>query len=363
MEGYMKLKAAVVGLIAVTAVFAGFVRAEAIWETDTNTFLGASAGAAHSGTYDTFVGYQAGMTNTTPAYNSFFGAFAGRNITTGAANSFLGAYAGKDNTTGSHNAFIGADAGSGNTTGGYNIIVGNASGYFNSSGARNSFLGYRAAYNNSTGSDNAFVGYEAGRNNGAGNFNTYVGQSAGYLSTGDGNVFIGNGAGYNELNSNRLYIANAADGFPLVYGEFDNRTLSVYGTLTLDDAALASDGRYKKNIQPLGSSLDKVMGLAGVSYEWKTDQLKGRGFREGRQIGLIAQEVEKVLPELVHTDSKGYKAISYDKLAPVLIEAMKEQQKEIKDKDAEIKELRMAVAELIGRVSALESSGRTVAAK
>jgi uncharacterized coiled-coil protein SlyX len=68
------------------------------------------------------------------------------------------------------------------------------------------------------------------------------------------------------------------------------------------------------------------MHLQGVAFQWDKDKVNGAGYKTGKQIGLIAQEVEKVLPELVHTDSKGYKTLSYDKLVPVLIEAIKEQQ-------------------------------------
>ena len=62
-------------------------------------------------------------------------------------------------------------------------------------------------------------------------------------------------------------------------------------------------------------------------------------FEEGRQIGLIAQEVEAVFPELVKTDSQGYKAVSYEKLTAVLVEAMKEQQAKISELGAKIKRL------------------------
>jgi hypothetical protein len=78
---------------------------------------------------------------------------------------------------------------------------------------------------------------------------------------------------------------------------------------------------------------------------------------------LIAQEVEKVLPELVHTDSKWYKTLSYDKLAPVIIEAMKKQQKEIREKDARIERLEKALEVMERRMAALESPHKTVALK
>ena len=68
------------------------------------------------------------------------------------------------------------------------------------------------------------------------------------------------------------------------------------------------------------------MQLKGVTYEWRIDDFPEMNFENGRHLGLIAQEVEKIMPELVHTDENGYKSIAYDKLTVLLIEAMKEQQ-------------------------------------
>jgi len=83
-----------------------------------------------------------------------------------------------------------------------------------------------------------------------------------------------------------------------------------------------SDERLKKNIQPLVSSLAKLAQLRGVSFKWKDEP-------QDNQIGLVAQEVEKILPEIVSTDSEGYKSIAYGKLTAVLLEAIKEQQQQI----------------------------------
>ncbi len=82
-----------------------------------------------------------------------------------------------------------------------------------------------------------------------------------------------------------------------------------------------SDLRLKKDIKPLKSALSTLGKLQGKSYRWKDNNEP--------DIGLIAQELEKVIPELVKTDDKGYKSIVYQKLTAVLIEAVKEQQQEI----------------------------------
>ena len=82
-----------------------------------------------------------------------------------------------------------------------------------------------------------------------------------------------------------------------------------------------SDIRLKKDIKPLKSALSTLGKLQGKSYRWKDNNEP--------DIGLIAQELEEVIPELVKTDNNGYKSIVYQKLTAVLIEAVKEQQQEI----------------------------------
>lgn len=87
-----------------------------------------------------------------------------------------------------------------------------------------------------------------------------------------------------------------------------------------------SDIRYKKDISPLENSLTKILKLQGVKYNWKQDEFPTMSFNDRRQIGFIAQEMEKVFSEIVNTNDKGYKSIDYAKLTPVLVEAIKEQQ-------------------------------------
>ncbi|MCP4748809.1 MAG: tail fiber domain-containing protein [Desulfobacteraceae bacterium] len=94
--------------------------------------------------------------------------------------------------------------------------------------------------------------------------------------------------------------------------------LDVAGYVRANGTRLSSDARWKENIEPLDNALEIVTQLQGVSYNW-ADPSRG----ESRQIGVIAQEVEKVLPEVVHTDSQGYKSVEYSKLVAPLIEAIK----------------------------------------
>jgi len=109
-------------------------------------------------------------------------------------------------------------------------------------------------------------------------------------------------------------------------------TLTVAGTAWVTSGSWSgSDIRWKKNVSTLSttSSLDKILKLNPVTYEWKTDEFPEMKFSKGAQLGFIAQDVENIIPEVVTTDNNGYKGISYEKIVPVLTGAIQEQQKEI----------------------------------
>ena len=125
------------------------------------------------------------------------------------------------------------------------------------------------------------------------------------------------------------------------------------GNWTFNGLSLAllhfhSDVRLKKKIEPIPSALTKVLKLNPVYYEWREDLLPTsflKNHRPGKQIGLIAQEVEEVVPELVKGEQiydKDWKGVDYKKITPLLIGAIKEQQAQIE----ELKE----------RISVLESN-------
>jgi hypothetical protein len=86
----------------------------------------------------------------------------------------------------------------------------------------------------------------------------------------------------------------------------------------------ASDVRFKQNIRPLSGALAAVLALRGVRYQWNALGVQHGGAAGAEQVGVLAQEIEKVYPELVSTDAQGYKAVNYAQLTPVLLEAIKE---------------------------------------
>ena len=105
----------------------------------------------------------------------------------------------------------------------------------------------------------------------------------------------------------------------------------------------SSDVRFKENVMPIESPLEKILNIKGVTFNWRTEEFKEKGFPEGRRYGVIAQEIEKVLPEVVKEGPGGEKNVSYTEIIPVLIEAMKEQQKTLERQQKEIEELKASV--------------------
>ena len=95
--------------------------------------------------------------------------------------------------------------------------------------------------------------------------------------------------------------------------------LRVAGDIT---AYYSSDRRLKDNIQPIESPLEKVSKLGGYSFDWIPTE--GIHINEGHDIGVVAQEIEKIAPEAVVTRDNGFKAVRYEKLIPILIQAIKE---------------------------------------
>lgn len=100
------------------------------------------------------------------------------------------------------------------------------------------------------------------------------------------------------------------------------------------DTSGPSDIRAKTNICNLDNSLDKVLSLRGVSFDWNKEIVPEKYEEQKHAIGLIAQEVEQIIPEIVNIktiEHKELKTIEYDKLTAVLVEAIKEQQKQIEE--------------------------------
>jgi hypothetical protein len=115
-------------------------------------------------------------------------------------------------------------------------------------------------------------------------------------------------------------------------GYFDGN-VKVNGSGQITNALwVLSDKRFKDNFKKLDNVLEKINKLNGYSYTFKTEEFKEKNFESGAHYGLIAQELKEVFPELVQLDSKGYYSVCYEGIIPVLLEAIKSQQKQIDDK-------------------------------
>jgi hypothetical protein len=130
--------------------------------------------------------------------------------------------------------------------------------------------------------------------------------------------------------STRLRIGVAGSGVATF--TTDNNAACAF---TKDVVAYAtSDKRLKDNIKPLDSALDKVLKISGVEFDWndtRDENNKPLHSYKGHDVGVIAQEIEEVLPEVVTTRDNGYKAVKYEKIVPLLIQAIKEQQQQIEE--------------------------------
>lgn len=142
------------------------------------------------------------------------------------------------------------------------------------------------------------------------------------------------GAGLTSTTTRTTYMNNATIACHLqVGGTTTMNTTTGRIDATNDVVAFAtSDRRLKENIKPIKNALCKVIGVSGNTFDWKKlseQEVKDIHGNTGRDVGVIAQEIEEILPEAVTTRDSGYKAVNYEKIVPLLIEAIKDQQKQI----------------------------------
>ena len=162
----------------------------------------------------------------------------------------------------------------------------------------------------------------------------WQGSSLGYrdriVATYGGNVGIGTTSPERKLDvagnvqAEGIHLSGGAGG---IWDGSAHWRIYAYGNIYLNGGTYqGSDIHWKKNITQIDKALDKVLSLRGVYYEWRTDEYPDKLFDKGVQVGIIAQDVEKVMPELIQEVDGGYKTLEYGKLTALLIEAIKEQQ-------------------------------------
>ncbi|WP_369048492.1 tail fiber domain-containing protein [Tenacibaculum sp. UWU-22] len=153
-----------------------------------------------------------------------------------------------------------------------------------------------------------------------------------------------------------LYLTSANGGRVGIKSETPSYTLYVNGTAGGTSAYVnTSDARLKTDVTPLKNALDKVMQLQGVTFNWDKNRTVGKklDLDNKNHIGFIAQQIEKVLPQVVNTDTskEKIKSVAYSDVVPVLVEAIKAQQKIIN----QLKKDNEALKAVAGNVSRLEN--------
>lgn len=253
-----------------------------------NTMFGYQAGFNTFGvsqsidaSFNIFIGFKSGFTNTTGSGNIYIGNQSGYSGQNNSNNTFLGTYSGQQ-TTGSYNTFLGYSSGQFNSTGARNTFVGQASGDDNSSGSynayfgagsggsyngsNNTYLGYQTAtwFGGGSGNNNVMIGYQAGSNSTStasfsGGNNVMLGYQAGLKTitgtfSGTGNVLIGYQAGSgSQKYSNKLFIenSNADSTAALIWGDFANNKLKLNGTVQVKNGT--EIGKVQAGIKTIGS--------------------------------------------------------------------------------------------------------------
>ncbi|NQY09162.1 MAG: tail fiber domain-containing protein [Flavobacteriales bacterium] len=155
--------------------------------------------------------------------------------------------------------------------------------------------------------------------------------------------FSDNGPTYLQSPGGYIF-RNAAMGH--LFEIENNGNVHASGNITSSTMTITSDRRFKTDISPLTNSLNNVLQLQGVTYNWNQKDFPERNFSDDQQIGVIAQELEKVYPEFVRTDAEGYKTVNYSQLTAVLIEAIKELNNKVENQQTEIDNLQSEKAEL-----------------
>ena len=294
--------------------------------TAQNAFLGFAGKASNKGSGNIAAGYQAMQNNPSGNFNVAVGyqALASNN-------------SGNPGNSGTLNVATGASALASNTSGSQNVASGNSALFSNTTGSGNTAIGSGALSSNTTGNsltcigENCTVAANGLSNATAIGANAVVSSSNSLVLGGTGQWAVNVGIG-TATPSNILTIAQGA-GHPLS-----------------DGWATFSSRRWKTNIQTLHDALEKVEQLRGVSYE-----LKANGQHE---VGVIAEEVGAVVPEVVTWEKNGTDAqsVDYGRLTALLIEATKEQQALIREQKEQIKMQQDQISRLTREVKTIQAT-------
>jgi hypothetical protein len=272
-------------------------------------------------------GAYAGFT-TAEGQNALF------NLTTGVWNTAIGAYALYNNTSGQGNTAVGLNALRHNFEAPGNVAIGANALLNNTSGNSNTGTGYQALYNNTASNSNTAFGSQSLLNCRGGG-NTAVGAQAGSsLTTGVGNVDIGSGVNgvAGESNVTRIRNIGVTPQNTAIYV-----TLDAVGGTKLGYTIASSSKRYKEDIKPMREASEALYSLKPISFRYKPEFDSDRAER----FGLIAEEVEKINPNLVTRNERGeIMTVRYDSVNAMLLNEFLKEHRVVQDQEKEIRQLR-----------------------
>jgi Chaperone of endosialidase len=302
-------------------------------------------------------GYAGG--NTAEGQNALF------SLTTGGYNTALGYLSLRSNTTGPYNTALGAGALSSNITGDGNTADGVLALFSNLTGSANTATGINALFSNTVGSDNTGTGLGALAFNTAGDNNTATGYGALGNSTGSNNTALGAFAGADVTTaSNVICIGfdvrgnNVNDSCYIgnIYGATSTNGIGVFVNSNGRLGTATSSQRFKKDIKPMDGASDTLFALKPVTFRYK----KNIDPAGTPQLGLVAEDVEKVNPDLVVRDKEGKPySVRYDQVNAMLLNEFLKEHRKVEQQELTIKELRndlrAAVTQLTARLETQES--------
>ena len=283
---------------------------------------------------------QSGFQNTATGYGAlFFNDSTGNS--NGNLNSAFGFYALLSNTDGSSNSAFGWASLASNTTGTSNTANGVLALVLNTDGFDNTASGFNALGANTSGVGNTAVGENALANNTTGSGNTAVGdQAMDNETTGGDNLALGAGAGGNIVTANNV-IAIGNSGADVSATTWIG---GVYNTTTISDitepvvvsntgqlGTIASSERFKTDVAPMDKASEAILSLRPVTFHYKSNA-KGRA-----QFGLIAEDVEKMNPDLVVRDKEGKPyTVRYDAVNAMLLNEFLKEHRKVQDLEATV---------------------------
>jgi trimeric autotransporter adhesin len=324
---------------------------------DSNTAVGTAALLFNTtGTENTAVGTAALEFNETSEQNTATGAFALFSHISGNGNTANGWHALFSDTTGQLNTAIGLAALANDNNGfngSFNTAVG-ASALFANNGADNTAVGAGALQSNTTGNDNTAIGISALVTSQTGDRNIAVGNFAGAgLATGSDNIYIGANLGGAAGESNTCYIKS-------IFGQTNNLGTAVFIDANHKLGTLTSSKRFKEDIKPVGKASESLFALKPVTFHYK----KEIDPASKSQFGLVAEEVEKVNPDLVVRDHEGKPySVRYDQVNAMLLNEFLKEHRAFVEQQQKVEEQGVTIAHQQKQIEALTAGLQKVSAQ